>query len=269
PLHHGVADPRHARRRQARRHRDADADGAHGKGLVKQSVAPPDRLLNSVPLTARRVFEIGCGDGAKSYRRRNPRAAYVGLERDQRLAASARRWLDEVLIGEAAEFDLSTAATRGPFDLVILPAMSAADLSAVLPRISVLLADGGYVLAQLPAATPKSIAAGFTALGFPVRRIKSPEDLGASGPHCTVCLQKSAPAAWRELHIRVGAFVPDLMEVRARLPAEALRADPCLSVDYQAAPVYLPPAPREKPKILLLQRPRLPNLDAWRNIAAT
>jgi hypothetical protein len=69
------------------------------------------------------------------------------------------------------------------------------------------------------------------------------------------------------LRIHVGAFVPSPMDVRARLPALALAQDPSLRVTYQEAPVYLPQAPRKRVKVFVLQRPWLPELKDWRDLA--
>lgn len=64
--------------------------------------SPPDigspSLIDRIPLTARTVLDIGCGDGARAaaYRRRNPAARYFGIEPDQALARLAMKRLDQL-----------------------------------------------------------------------------------------------------------------------------------------------------------------------------
>lgn len=62
------------------------------------------------------------------------------------------------------------------------------------------------------------------------------------------------------------SFSPTLMDIRTRLPAEALRSEPDLLVQHHRPPGDLPTASPDMPKILLLQRPAPPrSLDDWRN----
>jgi SAM-dependent methyltransferase len=55
-------------------------------------------LLTRIPLAARTVLDVGCGDGAllNAYRARNPRARLLGIERDPDLADRAAATLDDV-----------------------------------------------------------------------------------------------------------------------------------------------------------------------------
>lgn len=73
--------------------------------------ANPD-LLNRIPLAARVVLDVGCGEGAlaAAYRRMNPTARLLGLEPDAHAAAVARTHMDEV-----AEIDVDRDPL--PFDL--------------------------------------------------------------------------------------------------------------------------------------------------------
>jgi SAM-dependent methyltransferase len=58
----------------------------------------PD-LLARIPLDARSVLDVGCGDGAlgAAYRRLNPRARLLGIEQNPEAAAIAAKRLDEVV----------------------------------------------------------------------------------------------------------------------------------------------------------------------------
>ncbi len=62
--------------------------------------APPDPdLLRRIPLAARTILDVGCGDGtlAATYRTMNPRVRLYGIETDAGAAAAARQHLDEVV----------------------------------------------------------------------------------------------------------------------------------------------------------------------------
>jgi SAM-dependent methyltransferase/glycosyltransferase involved in cell wall biosynthesis len=55
-------------------------------------------LIDRIPLSARTVLDVGCGAGAlgAEYKRRNPRARYLGIELDPDAARLAATRLDEV-----------------------------------------------------------------------------------------------------------------------------------------------------------------------------
>jgi len=59
---------------------------------------PNQDLLERVPLTARVVLDVGCGTAAlaAAYRKRNPRARLLGIDKDPALAARAAERLDEL-----------------------------------------------------------------------------------------------------------------------------------------------------------------------------
>lgn len=65
------------------------------------------------------------------------------------------------------------------------------------------------------------------------------------------------------LAVQIAAFAPRLMDIRTRLPAHALRAEPELILAYGGAPFTFLPLGPETPKILVLQRPLLPSTNAW------
>ncbi len=64
-------------------------------------VANPD-LLARIPLDAGVVLDVGCGSGAlgAAYKRLNPAARYLGIERDPEAARAAARVLDAVAVAD-------------------------------------------------------------------------------------------------------------------------------------------------------------------------
>jgi SAM-dependent methyltransferase len=69
-------------------------------------------LLQRIPLSARTVLDVGCGAGGflRAYRRANPKARLLGIDRDPEAAAQAARHMDQV-----AALDVETQAL--PFDV--------------------------------------------------------------------------------------------------------------------------------------------------------
>lgn len=61
------------------------------------------------------------------------------------------------------------------------------------------------------------------------------------------------------LRLHVAAFAPLLLDIRGRLPSQALARDPALEVTFAAGlPIALPAAPAGQPKVIVLQRPFYP-----------
>jgi len=77
------------------------------------SNANPD-LLAKVPVTARRVLEIGCGTGgfARAYRDINPACEYWGVELFEEAAAEAETVLDQVIRGSIEDPSVIEALDR-------------------------------------------------------------------------------------------------------------------------------------------------------------
>jgi len=196
-------------------------------------------LLAWAPLTARRVAYVGRGPDAfaAAYGRRNPAAAVFAVEA---LAALTER-----------ELDLIVAA-----DLAVTPA---ADLAARLSGGGVLVAgarDGAHDLA----------AAGFILIGrhpTPVSLDRFDDTSDAanppSGPQVLTARFK-APAASRPVQLRLVSYAQRMMEIRTRLPAQALRSEPGLSVAYQHAPI----GKLHQDTVFVLQRPAERKLELWR-----
>jgi hypothetical protein len=54
------------------------------------------------------------------------------------------------------------------------------------------------------------------------------------------------------------------MDIRTRLPAEAMRSEPDLVVTHRKTPVQLPDLPLDRPKVMVLQRPAPIEPATWR-----
>ncbi len=113
--------------------------------------ANPD-LLARLPLSARHVLEIGCGEGALAarYRLRNPVAHLTGIEAHPPAAARARAHFDRLIEGDAEQID--DAEIGGPFDLIILgdTLEHLADPVAMLRRLHGMLMPEGVLALSVP-----------------------------------------------------------------------------------------------------------------------
>ena len=125
--------------------------GSHGTPNPYGVAANPD-LLARIPLDAKLVVDVGCGAGAlgRAFRRRNPQARLVGIERDPRLAALAREAMDEVL-----ELDLDRDAL--PFEPGSVDCLVYGDVLEhltdpwdILRRHATVLAPDGVLLICIP-----------------------------------------------------------------------------------------------------------------------
>lgn len=154
------------------------------------------------------------------------------------------------------------------------------------------LARTGVVTAAIPAGVsdPASLLSAITSQGFEVLHLcaaeapqpffdDSEQDLVAtwragSLPAATasktlivVAARDPQPA---QFLLSMFSFAPNFMDIRTRLPAEALRTQPDLRVRHLRPPGQLPRTAVETPKILLLQRPAPPeNVQHWRDSILT
>lgn len=226
--------------------------------LLEVGGVPPlsdaDRaLLSRAPVGAGRVLYVGGAPTAfaAAYRRRTPWAVVTTA-------------------------DSPAAAPVGPFDLVALerPAGEGAEALARL------LAPDGIVLAVVEAQG----AAAFDQAPLAVVRLTPPAadgeafddraaDLwplvrdGAAAPGPLVVLARPGPAP-EPLFLRAATFAPRLMDIRTRLPAQALRNDPGLVVALSGPKFSVSDLPVDAPKVLVLQRPALLGAEAWRKALA-
>jgi 2-polyprenyl-3-methyl-5-hydroxy-6-metoxy-1,4-benzoquinol methylase len=126
----------------------------------------PD-LLARIPLTAKAVLELGCGDGALGARFKafNPDVHWSGIERRPGAAARAVTQLDAVLARDLetlsdAELDAFVGGT--PPDVLVFADVlqHLRDPLAALKRLVQRLAPGGAVVASVPNAGHWSVVQG-------------------------------------------------------------------------------------------------------------
>lgn len=122
----------------------------------------PD-LLALMPLTARRVVEIGCSSGAlaRDYKSRNATCHYVGCDIDPSYVDMARQYCDDVMVLDIDSAGDDFYSQLGGCDLWVfgdtLEHMK--DPWAVLRRVRASLTEGGMVLACIPNAQHWSVQA--------------------------------------------------------------------------------------------------------------
>lgn len=111
-------------------------------------------LIDRIPLTARSVLDVGCGGGAlgAEYKRRNPRARYLGIESDAASARLARTRLDAVA-------EVNVEAEPMPFGDAVFDCILYGDILehlrdpwAVLRAQALRLAQAGVVVICMPNA---------------------------------------------------------------------------------------------------------------------
>jgi SAM-dependent methyltransferase len=81
---------------------------------------PNPDLLERLPLTARTVLDVGCGTGSLGalYRRLNPRARLLGIDKELTVAEIAAERLDEVVVGDV-EIDPLPFKLDAPLDCIV------------------------------------------------------------------------------------------------------------------------------------------------------
>jgi SAM-dependent methyltransferase len=114
----------------------------------------PD-LLRLLPRDARLIVEIGCGTGALAaeYRRINPRARYLGVERHRPAAERATQSMERVFLGDAeAVAPEQLDIEPGTVDCLVYGDVleHLADPWGLLARQAQWLRPGGMVLACVP-----------------------------------------------------------------------------------------------------------------------
>lgn len=79
-------------------------------------------LLRWIPLNARRVLELGCGEAAlaAAYKLRNPGVEYVAVEAHPPAAAIARTRVDQLIEADFMAMDAAAISALGQFDAIVL-----------------------------------------------------------------------------------------------------------------------------------------------------
>jgi SAM-dependent methyltransferase len=110
---------------------------------------PMSDLSRLVPLSARVVLDVGCGEGVlgQAYRRLNPNARLLGIDIDPAMVAASRIHYDECLVADAQSAALPFATPDG-IDCIIYSAVleHVADPFAMLARHAVALSSDGMML---------------------------------------------------------------------------------------------------------------------------
>jgi O-antigen biosynthesis protein len=108
-------------------------------------------VLELVPITARRVLDIGCGAGrlGEAIKARQ-NAEVVGIERDEAAAAVARMRLDEVIVGDVEQLALDFPP--GSFDAIVCADIleHLREPERLLQQARSWLAPGGRLVASIP-----------------------------------------------------------------------------------------------------------------------
>jgi len=110
---------------------------------------PISDLSRLIPLSARVVLDVGCGDGAlgQAYRRLNPNARLLAIDNDPAMVATAHQHYDECVVADAQCAALPFAAPDG-IDCIIYSAVleHLADPFAMLARHAAALSPEGMIL---------------------------------------------------------------------------------------------------------------------------
>lgn len=219
-------------------------------------------VLARTPAAARRVRYLALDPEpfAAAVRARNPKAeVFTDAGDHAQVDALTTDDLDHVLARADAPEIL--AATR-----VLTAAIAPAGVAALAAKLTT-LADHGFDVSHLH---PASASTGFfddraTNLAA-AWRAGEPLDDDAVEVLVVVARRRDAQPL---LHLRMITFAPTLMDIRTRLPAEAMRSEPDLLVTHEKVPAPIPAVARDEPKISVLQRPAAMEANAWRDAIAS
>ena len=275
-------------------------------------------LLRWMPLAARDVLELGCGEGAlaAAYKRRNPAARYTAIEAHGPSAAVARARVDRLVEADIQALTPAELDALGRFDTIVMGDVleHLSDPWAVLRRLRPLLREDGWLALSVPNAGHWSVLAELMQGRWPARdsglfdrthlrwfTLDSLRQTLADTGFATVrarprtfLLDETAAARWlpvlgdaagtlgvepkafdqrartlqwvasarradappppERLHVHFAAMTPDFLDVRMRLPAEALMSDASLDISYAEKAPRLPDLPHDRAKVAVVQR---------------
>ncbi len=127
-----------------------------------QPLAPVVDLLQRIPLSARVVLEVGCGRGdlLGAYRRMNPTARLLGVEKDPAAAEVAQERMTEVVVADPVIDPLPFDVPEG-IDCIVYGAIlqNVAEPFEMLRRHARLLSPNGMMLICVPNVEHWSFAA--------------------------------------------------------------------------------------------------------------
>ena len=224
-----------------------------------QDTAPPRALdgretavLLRTPIAATRLRYLGdeTAPFAAAHRARNPKTEIV-TEGDVEVLATDD--LDRLLTHPDATALLAAAQT-------VVAGVAPAGTEALIRRL-VALETQGFEVAQLQSADAVRGYFDDRATDLtPAWRAGAVPDEASIETLVVVARRVGAPP---RLHLRLVTFAPTLMDIRTRLPAEAMRTEADLIVTHEKVPAPMPPLPRDEPKISVLQRPAAMERAAW------
>ena len=111
-------------------------------------------LLRLMPLELNNIVEVGCSSGAfaREYKKMNSQCHYIGIEIDSEYGELAKRYCDEVIIGDIEQFSSDFWANHGNADAWIFSDVleHLRDPWACLKKIREIIPRGGCILACIP-----------------------------------------------------------------------------------------------------------------------
>lgn len=149
----------------------------------------------------------------------------------------------------------------------MLTAAIPAGTEDVAGLLSMLTAAGFELLHLQPAAAPEAYFD--DAADDLVEAWKAGRLAAAPLPSALVVVARRGEGPPR-LIVSMFSFAPEMMDIRTRLPAEAMRSEPEVLLQHAEPGSLLPVAPPDQPKIFVLQRPAPPpNVEGWRDAVLT
>lgn len=116
-------------------------------------IGPRNDIIKLIPNKVRRVLDIGCsiGELGKNLKGKR-RVEVVGIELNEKMAATAVEKLDQVIPGDIAKIDLNDYFYPGYFDCIIFADIleHLKDPWSVLRKSVKFLTDEGIVVASIP-----------------------------------------------------------------------------------------------------------------------
>jgi hypothetical protein len=206
-----------------------------------------ESLLMRAPTSARRVAYLGrhAASFLSAYGRRNPNAK------------------------------LSSSIREGGFDLLVIE-----DMRGLQPSLwSGSLAAQGWLIGFCEPGDqlqPELKGEGLSVVSFyPAQveggifddrsdRLGMSRALDSPSGDCTgIVVAQKASTSCEPQPLSIVAFTPRFLEIRAALPARALRAEPTLTVTFQMAPFMV-----SRDAVIVLQRPAVKAVTLWRQTMA-